>query len=85
MLYLNLPIVFSLLIYGLNKLTINNYETYEIIGLLYSLGILLATNAINVGHELGHRKNVFEFNPKYNTCVCSGHLVVNIYDKDCTS
>ena len=39
MLYLNLPIVFFLLIYGLNKLSVNNYETYEIIGLLYSLGI----------------------------------------------
>ena len=60
MLYLNLPIVFILLIYGLNKLTINTYETYEIIGLLFSLGILLATNAINVGHELGHRKNIFD-------------------------
>ena len=60
MLYLNLPIVFFLLIYGLNKLSVNNYETYEIIGLLYSLGILLATNAINVGHELGHRKNILD-------------------------
>lgn len=60
MLYLNLPIVFFLLIYSLNKLSVNNYETYEIIGLLYSLGILLATNAINVGHELGHRKNILD-------------------------
>ena len=60
MLYLNLPIVFILLIYGLNKLSINNYETYEIIGLLFSLGVLLATNAINVGHELGHRKNILD-------------------------
>ena len=60
MLYLNLPIVFILLAYGLNKLIVNSYETYEVIGLIFSLGILLATNAINVAHELGHRKNVFD-------------------------
>ena len=60
MLYLNLPIVFILLSYGLNKLIVNSYETYEVIGLIFSLGILLATNAINVAHELGHRKNVLD-------------------------
>ena len=62
MLYLNLPIVFILLSYGLNKLVVNSYETYEIIGLIFSLGILLATNAINVAHELGHRKNILDRN-----------------------
>ena len=62
MLYLNLPIVFILLSYGLNKLIVNSYETYETIGLIFSLGILLATNAINVAHELGHRKNILDRN-----------------------
>lgn len=62
MLYLNLPIVFILLSYGLNKLILDSYETYEIIGLIFSLGILLATNAINVAHELGHRKNILDRN-----------------------
>ena len=62
MLYLNLPIVFILLSYGLNKLVVNSYQTYEIIGLIFSLGILLATNAINVAHELGHRKNILDRN-----------------------
>ena len=62
MLYLNLPIVFILLSYGLNKLIVNSYETHEIIGLIFSLGILLATNAINVAHELGHRKNILDRN-----------------------
>ncbi len=62
MLYLNLPIVFILLSYGLNKLIVDSYETYEIIGLIFSLGILLATNAINVAHELGHRKNILDRN-----------------------
>tara|TARA_B110000003_G_C16484911_1_gene471199 strand:- start:103 stop:861 length:759 start_codon:yes stop_codon:yes gene_type:complete len=34
--------------------------TYEIIGISLSLGILLATNAINVAHELGHRKPILD-------------------------
>ena len=29
---------------------------FEMVGIVLSLGILLATNAINVAHELGHRK-----------------------------
>ena len=29
-------------------------------GLVLSMGVLLATNAINVAHELGHRKGLFE-------------------------
>ena len=34
--------------------------TYELIGLSLSAGILLATNAINVAHELGHRRPYIE-------------------------
>ena len=33
---------------------------FSTIGLFFSTGILLATNAINVGHELGHRKTFYE-------------------------
>ena len=32
----------------------------ETVGVVFSLGILLATNAINVAHELGHRKTRIE-------------------------
>ena len=39
---------------------VNNYSTFETIGLALSTGILLATNGINVAHELGHRKPYFE-------------------------
>ena len=60
MLYLNVPIVFGLLFTILNKIENNSYETYELIGLVLSAGILLATNGINVAHELGHRKPYFE-------------------------
>ena len=55
MLYLNLPIVFLLLHVAFSRIYSGNYEKYEFIGLILSGGILLATNAINVAHELGHR------------------------------
>ena len=41
-------------------LYINILLIYEKIGILSSLGILLATNAINVAHELGHRMSKLE-------------------------
>ena len=49
-----------LLMIILTKVQNNNYETYELVGLGLSAGILLATNGINVAHELGHRESYFE-------------------------
>ena len=60
MLYLNLPIVFGLLSYCFFQVSTKSYTTLEWVGLSLSAGILLATNAINVAHELGHRKSFFE-------------------------
>ena len=60
MLYFNLPIVFGLLYHVFLKIETQEYATYELIGLGLSTGILLATNAINVAHELGHRTPYFE-------------------------
>lgn len=60
LLYLNIPIVYGLLLYTLLKVTKTNLETYEIIGTILSLGIVLGANGINVGHELGHRKTRWE-------------------------
>ena len=60
MLYLNLPIVFGLLWLVFTKVQTQEYATYELIGMGLSAGILLATNAINVAHELGHRTPYFE-------------------------
>jgi alkane 1-monooxygenase len=56
MLYLNLPIVYGLIIYAL--ITVNSVllETYEFVGLIISTGIVLGVNGINVAHELGHRQ-----------------------------
>ena len=60
LLYLNVPIVYVILIYGLFSFDRSDIEPYEYFGFTLSLGILLATNAVNVAHELGHRKSTFD-------------------------
>ena len=60
MLYGNLPLVFGILGYGFYVISTGNLSSMEIVGVILSLGILLATNAINVAHELGHRKTRIE-------------------------
>lgn len=55
LLYLNIPLVFATLFYGLYTLLSFNLEVYEQIGIVFSVGIVLGTNGINVAHELGHR------------------------------
>ena len=60
MLYMNVPIVYSMIIWGFYIVAYNNYTVFEIIGITLSGGVLLATNAINVAHELGHRSSLFE-------------------------
>ncbi|MGB1449907.1 MAG: alkane 1-monooxygenase [Flavobacteriaceae bacterium] len=60
LLYLNIPFVFGVLGVGLYVLSTQSYTTTEYVGIVLSLGILLATNAINVAHELGHRTTQFE-------------------------
>ena len=60
MLYFNIPLVFSLLGWALWNFTNIEYDAFEKVGLVLSMGVLLATNAINVAHELGHRKGLFE-------------------------
>lgn len=56
LLYLNLPIVFGILIYGLIEVTSTSLATFEFVGLIFSVGIVLGVNGINVAHELGHRQ-----------------------------
>ena len=60
LLYLNIPVVYGLVIYGLVEVTTSQIETYELIGLILSVGIVLGVNGINVGHELGHRQQTNE-------------------------
>lgn len=60
LLYLNLPVVFSLLFYGIYLVSSYNLQTSELVGLIISVGIVLGVNGINVAHELGHRQSTNE-------------------------
>ena len=60
MLYINIPLIYGLLIYCLYLMTSTALSTFETIGFIFSLGIVLGTNGINVGHEMGHRRNPLE-------------------------
>ncbi|RDY59809.1 alkane 1-monooxygenase [Flagellimonas nanhaiensis] len=56
-LYVNIPIVFSILFYALWDISSHTYGVSETIGMALSVGIVLGVNGINVGHELGHRQS----------------------------
>ena len=58
LLYLNIPIVFGIFFISLDTLLYTD-SVSEIIGIILSTSIVMATNGINVGHELGHRKSLF--------------------------
>lgn len=60
LLYLNIPLVFGLLLFGFTNLQSTSISTTTQVGYIISMGILLATNAINVAHELGHRSGLFQ-------------------------
>ncbi|WP_435624031.1 alkane 1-monooxygenase [Flagellimonas sp.] len=60
LLYLNVPIVCLFSFYALYDISTNTYQIFEIVGLIFSIGIVLGVNGINVGHELGHRQHAFE-------------------------
>ena len=60
LLYLNLPIIFVIIVYALLIISNSVLATYEIVGLIFSVGIVLGVNGINVGHELGHRQHTNE-------------------------
>ncbi len=60
MLYLNIIIVFGLLIYSLTKIITFEYFSIEFLGSLLSIGLVMASNGINVAHELCHRNKTFE-------------------------
>ena len=60
LLYLNLPIVYAILIYALFTVSTFEMKSYEMVGLIISTGIVLGVNGINVAHELGHRQSTNE-------------------------
>jgi alkane 1-monooxygenase len=60
LLYLNVPIVYGIIAFTIWKVTHFDLSKYELLGTVLSLGIILGANGINVAHELGHRKTLFE-------------------------
>lgn len=56
LLYLNLPIVYGLIVFSLLTVSNSSLPTYEFVGCIISVGIVLGVNGINVAHELGHRQ-----------------------------
>jgi alkane 1-monooxygenase len=60
LLYLNVPIVYGSLLYSLYLVSTTALSNMEIAGTILSLGVILGANGINVAHELGHRKTMFE-------------------------
>lgn len=56
LLYLNLPLIYGCLGFALLSINEQNLTSFQHLGLVLSLGILLGSNGINVAHEVGHRK-----------------------------
>ncbi len=55
LLYLNLPLVYGILLYAAYTVAYRPMPLLEVLGLVLSVGTVLGTNGINVAHELGHR------------------------------
>ena len=60
LLYLNLPLLAGAVIYLLVVVTTRELATYELVGMICNVGLMIGTMGINVGHELGHRSSVGE-------------------------
>ena len=59
LLYLNLPLVYGLLIFYLTTIT-EVTSILDWIGKSSSVGLILASSGINVAHELGHKQSTFD-------------------------
>jgi len=60
LLYLVVVLQFIALYKFLTAITLPSLQWWEIGGRVWTMGLLCGTFGINVGHELGHRVNVFE-------------------------
>ena len=60
LLYLNIPLVFGIVIWYLQVVTTADSSIGELAGLTLGVGIIIGANGINVAHELGHRSNATE-------------------------
>ena len=60
MLYFNLPLLYFIIFIFLQKIAAGGLQTYEIVGMTLSVGIVCGVLGINVAHELGHRETPHE-------------------------
>lgn len=60
LLYLNLPLLAGAVIYLLHVTTTRELATYELVGMIMNVGLMIGAVGINVAHELGHRSNKLE-------------------------
>ena len=61
-LYLMVPFQYAALIFFLFSLQDNSLSSLEYTGRIAVMGLLCGTFGINVGHELGHRRHLYERN-----------------------
>jgi len=60
LLYLNVPILYGILGYLFYSLSTGSHQSYELVGLVLSCGVIAGTLGINIAHELGHRDSRVE-------------------------
>ena len=60
LLYLNIPLLYGLMIYYFHTLSLGGLTQTEITGMTLSVGIVVGSIGINVAHELGHRTKKYE-------------------------
>ena len=60
LLYLNVPILYGLIIYYFHILNTVDLTLLELIGCTANIGLIVGSIGINVAHELGHRSNKAE-------------------------
>jgi alkane 1-monooxygenase len=60
LLYLNVPLLFFILHVYFQQVFAGTAQTYELVGMTCSVGLIAGTIGINVAHELGHRSKASE-------------------------
>lgn len=60
LLYSVVPIIYATIFLYLFAITTYSFDTKELVGLTFSLGVILGGMGINVAHELGHRQTGYE-------------------------
>ncbi|MCZ4409868.1 alkane 1-monooxygenase [Cryomorphaceae bacterium 1068] len=60
LLYSVAPVIYATLLLYLVAITTYSFGTKELVGLTFSLGVILGGMGINVAHELGHRQTAHE-------------------------